>query len=105
MSGAAILGHDESVWAKSKLVKVTIAILNLFKDPSKASASGATVRGVKYYISADDHFINGKNGYGGVVVVKTIQSVIIGMYDGWFQRVNAVMNVERMSEHLRENGF
>jgi Profilin len=47
----------------------------------------------------------GKKGAGGVVVVKTGQAIIVGVYNDKQQPGNAANVVEKLGDYLRENGY
>ena len=108
VTGAAIVGHDGSVWAAKNLALKTgegAAIVALFNNSSAAFSSGITVGGVKHLcIRADGRSVYGKKGAGGVVCVKTGQCVLIGKYDDTIQPGQATTVVEKLGDYLIENG-
>lgn len=82
------------------------AIVSTFKTPSNAFASGITVNGVKYLaVKADERSLYGKKGNGGVVIVKTGQAVVVGVYDEKLQPGNAALIVEKLADYLIENSY
>ncbi|CAF3811333.1 unnamed protein product [Adineta steineri] len=112
VSQAAIIGQDGSVWAISPGFQLKNGegnkIVNFFKDPSGTSASGMTIAGKKYFtLRADDRSIYGKKalGSGGVILVKTSKTVIIGLYEEGQQPGNAAAVVEGVADYLINNGY
>nr|P22271.2 RecName: Full=Profilin-A [Physarum polycephalum]AAA63523.1 profilin A [Physarum polycephalum] len=107
--GAAIIGHDGNVWASKNLSLKAgegAKIVNGFKDSASVLSGGIFVDGQKYLtIKADDKSIYGKKGAGGVVLVKTGQSVLIGHYNETIQPGQATTVVEKLADYLRENGY
>jgi len=107
---AAIIGHDGNVWAQSAGFGLKpgegAALVTLFKNPANVFASGVTINGVKYMgIKGEDTSIYGKKGAGGLVTVKTGQSVLIGVYNETLQPGPAVNIVEKLGDYLKENGY
>merc|ERR1712063_190029 len=103
----AILGLDGGAWATTAGFSVAegAALAALFSNPSNAFSSGVTVAGTKYLaIKADNRSIYGKKGSGGVCLVKTGQSVLVGVYaDGsGIQPGNAANAVEKLADYLIE---
>ncbi|KAI9001882.1 profilin [Gaertneriomyces semiglobifer] len=102
---AAIHGLDGSLWATSKGFSASQtevqAIVKGFTDASGLRASGIHLNGVKYFtLRADDRSIYGKQGQGGVVIVKTKQAVLIGVYDAPVQAGEATKVVEGLADYL-----
>jgi len=78
----------------------------LFKTPGNVFAEGVTVNAVKYLgIKGDERSIYGKKGSGGLVTVKTGQSIVIGVYSEGQQPGNAANCVEKLADYLIENGY
>jgi len=81
-------------------------VVAAFKDPASVFASGITIDGVKYLgIKADARSLYGKKGTAGVVVVKTGQAILIGVYNETAQPGNATNTVEKLADYLIENGY
>jgi len=108
MEKAALIGHDGSVWATSAGFNVTEGkqISELFNNPPNAFSAGISAGGVKYLgIKADSNSIYGKKGTGGIVMVKTGQAIVIGVYNDKLQPGNAANVAEKLGDYLRENGY
>jgi len=56
-------------------------------------------------LRADNRSIYGKKGAGGVVVVKTNQAVLIGLYNENIQPGQCANAVEKLADYLIENGY
>ena len=107
---AAIIGHDGNTWASSPGWGLKpgegARIVNLFKNPSDAFAQGIVVNGVKYMgIKAEEESIYGKKGATGVVCVKSLQTILIGIYNETQQPGPAAEAVEKVGAYLRDNGY
>eukprot|EP01123_Difflugia_compressa_P010733 TRINITY_DN3_c0_g1_i3.p1 TRINITY_DN3_c0_g1~~TRINITY_DN3_c0_g1_i3.p1 ORF type:complete len:127 (-),score=37.17 TRINITY_DN3_c0_g1_i3:130-510(-) len=110
VSVAAIVGHDGSVWASSNGFKVSAdeakKLLAGFADPGPLRASGLFINGEKYLVlKADDRSIYGKKGTGGVVTVKTAQSILVGLYNEKIQPGQCANVVEKLADYLIETGY
>ncbi len=111
LAGAAIIGaNDGGVWAISRGLTLKggegATIVNNFKSPSKFTAQGVIVNGVKYFtLKADNYSVYGKGGAGGVVLVKTAKTIIIGVYDSKLQPGAAARVVEGLGEYLIDQGY
>jgi len=110
LSQGAIIGHDGNTWAASSGFGLKAgegnALVSLFKTPSNAFSAGITVNGVKYLgIKGDERSIYGKKGSGGIVTVKTGQSIVIGVYSEGQQPGNAANTVEKLGDYLIDNGY
>jgi profilin len=107
---AAVFGPDGGVWAKSANLNLStqeaVTTAQLFNNPGQAQAAGIQVDGVKYLvIKADARSLYGKKGTGGVVLVKTTQAVVLGIYDDKLQPGKATTVVEKLADSLIENGY
>eukprot|EP01101_Sappina_pedata_P008198 TRINITY_DN44_c0_g1_i4.p3 TRINITY_DN44_c0_g1~~TRINITY_DN44_c0_g1_i4.p3 ORF type:complete len:127 (+),score=72.79 TRINITY_DN44_c0_g1_i4:63-443(+) len=107
---AALLGHDGNTWATSAGFAVTptegAALAALFNTPANAFSTGITAAGTKYLaLKADGRPIYGKKGSSGVLVVKTGQAIIVGVYNEGIQPGAAVNGVEKVADYLVENGY
>ncbi|KAH6564175.1 hypothetical protein BASA61_001873 [Batrachochytrium salamandrivorans] len=102
---AAIHGLDGSVWATSKGFSVSasevVTICKAFTDASGIRASGIMISGGKYFaLRADDRSIYGKKDKSGVVMVKTKQAILIGIYEDPVQPGEANKVVEGLADYL-----
>merc|ERR1712141_806876 len=87
---AAIAGHDGNIWAKS----------------AEMAASGINLAGQKYfYLSGTDEVLRGKQGKGGVHIMKTNQTVLIGVYDEPLQGPEAANITEGLGSYLKNCGY
>jgi len=110
VSQAAIIGHDGNPWATSAGFSLKPGegqkLSHGFADSSSVLGAGVLVAGVKYLaIKADSRAIDGKKGAGGVVAVKTGQSILIGVYNETIQPGQATNVVEKLADYLIENGY
>jgi len=110
LSQGAIIGLDGNAWAVSAGFGLKagegLALAGLFKNPANVFAAGITINAVKYLgIKGDDRSIYGKKGSGGIVTVKTGQSIVIGVYSEGQQPGNAANTVEKLGDYLIENGY
>ena len=107
VSHAAIIGLDGSTKAKS-------AALNFTNEEAQELLKTAFVEGTIRVTFASKGFINLKNderayygkvvGSGGIVIVKTKQNVVIGIYEAQ-QPGTAVYGVEQVAVQLEKNNL
>jgi len=107
---AAIIGHDGGPWAVTAGFGLKpgegTKVVALFNKPEDIFVSGVTVNAVKYMgIKGDPRSLYGKKGAGGVVIVKTTQTVLIGVYDEKLQPGNAATVVEKLADYLIDTGY
>jgi len=107
---AAIHGHDGSPWATSHGFTVSkdeaVKLLAGFGDAGPLRANGLYIHKEKYLVlKADDRSIYGKKGPGGIVCVKTGQSVLIAIYNDKIQPGQCANVVEKLADYLIENGY
>jgi profilin len=106
----AIVGHDGSQWAASAGFALKgdegKKLASGFNDPNSALSAGIHVGGNKFLaIKADARSLYGKKGAGGIVVVKTGQAILIGVYDDTVQPGQAATAVEKLADYLIDNGY
>jgi len=106
----AILGHDGNSWAVTSGFQVTgdegRKLYAGFQDAGPLRANGLFVNKEKYLVlKADDRSIYGKKGPGGVVAVKTGQSILIGVYNDKIQPGQCANVVEKLADYLIEQGY
>jgi profilin len=58
-----------------------------------------------FLIQGDERSIYGKKGATGVVIVKTPQTILIGVYNENMQPRNAANTVEKLADYLIDNGY
>ncbi|CAO3663572.1 unnamed protein product [Umbelopsis vinacea] len=102
---AGIYGLQGGQWAASSGFSVTPAELQTiqqgFGDAAVLQANGVRVNGIKYmFLRSDDRSIYGKKGNDGVVIVKTTQAILIGVYDDKVTPGNATKVVEGLADYL-----
>jgi len=110
VTSGAIIGLDGSIWAKSPSLNFgngeTQTLAKLHANPADAQAKGIFIASSKYMtLRADNRSIYGKKGAGGVVVVKTNQAVLIGLYNENIQPGQCANAVEKLADYLIENGY
>ncbi|RVX17525.1 Profilin-1 [Vitis vinifera] len=134
LTAAAILGQDGSVWAQSatfpqfKPEEIT-AIMTDFAEPGTLAPTGLYLGGTKYMViqgepglsfeaksfailinhcpfrSALTTFSYSRLGSGGACIKKTIQALIIGIYDEPLTPGQCNMIVERLGDYLIDQGL
>ncbi|EGG17083.1 profilin II [Cavenderia fasciculata] len=107
---ATIIGAAGGSWAASAGFKLAPeeekALIANFANPANASATGILANKVKYLtLKADPRSIYGKQGAGGIVCVKTVQAIIVGVYDQTLQPGAAATVVEKLADYLIDSGF
>ncbi|GJN05559.1 hypothetical protein PR202_ga23199 [Eleusine coracana subsp. coracana] len=112
LTAAAILGHDGAVWAQSDAFpqvkpEEISAIMNDFSEPGSLAPTGLYLGGTKYMVIQGEPgaVIRGKKGPGGVTIMKTNLSIIIGIYEEPMTPGQCNMVVERLGDYLVEQGF
>jgi len=106
----AIAGLDGNIWAKSSDFEVTAAevksLLDSYEDPSKMSSTGIVLAGQKYfYLSGDEKVVRGKQGKGGVHLMRTKQTLLIGVYDEPLTPPEAANITESLGDYLSNCGY
>ncbi|WP_420848622.1 profilin [Protofrankia coriariae] len=104
------MGHNGGTWAASAGFPLRegegLRIVRLFNDPSGVFTSSVTVDGTTYAgIKGDSQSIYGKKGSSGVILAKTAQTVLVGVYDEGQQPGTAALVVENLAECLREQAY
>lgn len=107
---AVICGHDGNIWAQSADFKVDPAelkaLVSKYESTEQLAQSGITVGGTKYmYLSSTDKVIRGKKGTSGVHCIKTIQAVIICIYEDPVVPEQAASVTEKLGEYLIGVGY
>ncbi|OZJ02354.1 hypothetical protein BZG36_04377 [Bifiguratus adelaidae] len=111
---AAIYGAQGGLWAASSGFQASHrlqpnevqAITKAFSDPSDIRANGLHVNNVKYFtLRADDRVIYGKKNATGVVLAKTTQAILIGVYGEGQQAGDANKVVEGLADYLISVGY
>merc|ERR1711872_1195436 len=110
LTNAAIAGLDGNIWAKSAgfniIPEEVKTLLANFEDSGKMAASGLTLCGTKYfYLSGNEEVIRGKQGKGGVHIMKTNQTVLVGVYSEPMQGPQAATITEGLGSYLKGCGY
>jgi len=105
LNSAIIAGHDGTIWAKSDKVNPTpqelATLSNSFTDQSKLTQTGVVVSGEKYfYLSGTDRVIRCKKGKSGIHAMKTLQAVLVAMFEEPIQHPQVATVVETLGEYL-----
>merc|ERR1712198_67458 len=107
---AAIAGLDGNIWAKSENFNITPeevkTLLANYEDQGKLASSGINLGGQKYfYLSGTDEVLRGKQGKGGVHIMKTTQTVLVGVYGDPMQGPEAATITEGLGTYLKNCGY
>ncbi len=107
---AAIAGLDGNIWAKSADFNLTPAevknLLSGYDDSSKLYSSGLVLEGQKYlYLSGDERVKRGKQGKGGVHIMKNKQTLLVSIYDEPLTAPEAANITESLGEYLNTCGY
>ena len=110
LKDAAICGHDGNLWAKSENFNVTAgeiqAILQKYDNPSQLASSGLVLGGQKFlYLSGDDEVLRGKQGKRGVHLMKTNQTLLVGVYEAPMEPATAATVTEKLGDYLKGAGY
>ncbi|KAK6623179.1 hypothetical protein RUM43_009031 [Polyplax serrata] len=110
VSKAAIVGHDGNVWAKSdgfELSKDELTkLVQSFDKQDILTSNGVTLAGKRYiYLSGTDRVIRAKLGKVGVHCMKTMQAVVVSLYEDPIQPQQAASVVEKLGDYLVSCGF
>ncbi|EGN94506.1 hypothetical protein SERLA73DRAFT_188444 [Serpula lacrymans var. lacrymans S7.3] len=110
VSKAAILGLAGGVWASSSGYTIAPAeqkaIVESFKNPVAAQASGVRIIGQKFFtLQANDRSIYGKKQADGCVLVKTKQAVLVTEYITPIQAGECTTVVEGLADYLISVGY
>lgn len=107
---AIIIGHDGSSWSASPgfTIKPDEAkkLVAAFADSSSSLTQGIYLAGERYLVlKADGRSIYARKGTSGFVAVKTVQAVIISLYDESIQPGRCTTITERLADYLIENNY
>jgi len=105
ISKAVIAGLDGTVWAKSANIEPSkeelSKISGAFPDQSKLAEGGVMMGGEKFiYLSGNDKVIRCKKGKSGLHAVKTIQAVLVAVYEEPVQANQVAKVVEDLGDYL-----
>merc|ERR1712126_200281 len=110
IKNAVIAGHDGNIWASSTGFNVTAAelkvILDRYTNTDLMAMNGLMVGGTKYmFLSANDRVIRGKKGTAGVHCIKTVQALIVCVYEEPVVPEQAATVTEKLGEYLISVGY
>merc|ERR1711942_593320 len=107
---AAIAGLDGSIWAKSGDFNITSEevkrVVDNYDNQLAFASTGINLAGQKYfYLSGTDDVMRGKQGKGGVHIMKTEKAVLVGVYDEPMQGAEAATVTESLGSYLKGCGY
>jgi profilin len=107
---AVIAGHDGQIWAKSAGFDVTVEdlkkLLQKYDKPSMFECEGAVLANVKYmYLSKLDRVVRLKKGTNGAHCIKTVQALIVCVYDHPTPAEQCASVTEKLGEYLISCGY
>lgn len=110
VSKACIAGHDGNIWATSEGFAATAAelkfIISNMGSTDVFAMNGLKIAGVKYmFLSGDDKIIRGKKGTSGVHLMKTVQAVIISIYEEPIVAEQCATTTEKLGDYLVSVGY
>jgi profilin len=110
VTAAAIAGHDGNLWATSTGFPATTEevrkVLGSMGDTQGLAMAGVTVGGVRYmYLSGDDKVIRARKKTSGLHVMKTVQAVIIAVYDEPIVPEQCANTTEKLGDYLISVGY
>jgi len=111
ISKACITGHDGNTWAKSEGFDVSPdeakRVLAGFDNTDPLTSNGITVAGKRYiFLSAEPgKVLRAKQGKQGLHCVKTVQTVVIAVYEDPVQPQQAATVVEGLGEYLAGQNY
>jgi len=107
---AAICGHDGNIWAASAGFEVTAAELKTiaanFGQTDVLAMNGVKAAGQKYmFLSSTDKIIRAKKGTSGVHIMKTVQAIVLAVYEEPIVAEQCANVTERLGEYLISVGY
>jgi len=110
IKNAVIAGHDGNIWASSSGFNVTAAelkvILDRYSSTDQLAMNGVTVGGTKYmFLSANDRVVRARKGQSGVHCIKTVQALIVCVYEEPVVPEQAATVTEKLGEYLISVGY
>merc|ERR1712008_22518 len=110
IKSAVIAGHDGNIWASSSGFNVTAAelkvILDRYASTDQMAMNGVTVAGTKYmFLSANDRVVRARKGQSGVHAIKTVQALIVCVYEEPVVPEQAATVTEKLGEYLISVGY
>merc|ERR1711942_591685 len=110
IKNAVIAGHDGNIWASSAGFPVTAeelkSLLGKYASTDQLAMNGVTIGGVKYmFISSTDRVVRAKKGTSGVHCIKTVQALIVCVYEDPVVPEQAATVTEKLGEYLISVGY
>ncbi|KAK8727172.1 hypothetical protein OTU49_009727 [Cherax quadricarinatus] len=105
VSKAIIAGHDGTLWAKSNNIEPTrdelMKLSSSFADQSNLAMTGVVIGGEKFfYLSGTDKVIRCKKGKAGMHSMKTLQAVLVAVFEEPIQHPQVASIVESLGDYL-----
>merc|ERR1712180_153950 len=104
-------GHHGNIWAKSEGFNVQAEELKLllsnYGSVDTLAMNGIKVGGTKYMFlsQTDNKVLRGKKGTSGVHCIKTVQALIVCIYDEPVVPEQAATVTEKLGEYLISVGY
>merc|ERR1712001_153267 len=110
IKNAVIAGHDGNIWASRAGFPVSVdelkGLLGRYANTDELAMKGVTVGGTKYmFLSATDRVVSGKKGTSGVHCIKTVQALIVCVYEDPVVPEQAATVTEKLGEYLISVGY
>merc|ERR1712203_1088476 len=105
IKNAVIAGHDGNIWAASAGFSVGPAelksLLSRYANIDELAMNGVTIGGVRYmFLSSTDRVVRAKRGTSGVHCIKTVQALIVCVYEEPVVPEQAATVTEKLGEYL-----
>ncbi|KAJ1927716.1 profilin, required for normal timing of actin polymerization in response to thermal stress [Tieghemiomyces parasiticus] len=106
----AIYGQQGGCWAQSNGCTLSDEefqkISHGFQDVSQLGQTGLVVNGIKYFaLLCDDTTLRGKKGDNGVLIIKSNQAIVIGVFDSRMQPGEANLKLDDVVKNLKNSGY
>merc|ERR1711997_570631 len=110
IKNAVIAGHDGNIWAASAGFAVEPAelksLLSRYANIDELAMNGVTIGGVRYmFLSSTDRVVRAKRGTSGVHCIKTVQALIVCVYEEPVVPEQAATVTEKLGEYLISVGY
>merc|ERR1711862_187070 len=110
IKNAVIAGHDGNIWATSAGFNASVeelkTLLSRYAGTDELAMNGVTVGGTKYmFISSTDRVVRAKKATSGVHCIKTVQALIVCVYEGPVVPEQAATVTEKLGECLISVGY
>ncbi|XP_064119996.1 profilin-like [Macrobrachium rosenbergii] len=102
---AVIAGHDGTCWAKSNNIEPSrdelTKLSQSFQDQNNLAMTGVHMGGEKFfYLSGTDKVIRCKKGKSGMHCMKTLQAILIAVFEEPIQHPQVASVVEALGDYL-----